>query len=61
MRIEYITHTSDKLGRCMFFLHWMANYHPGDPAGEYRTTERGQCFFADPREHGFPRPDEVKS
>jgi hypothetical protein len=40
----------DKMGRYTFFLYWMADYHPGDPQGEYRHAERGQIFFADPNE-----------
>jgi len=56
-RIEYQSAT-DKLGRCKFTLFWMANYHPGDPAGEHRLAERAQVFFADPREYGFPLPEE---
>lgn len=60
-RIEYVTRKSDDLGRCRFFLHWWEFYHPGDPRGEYRLAERGQCFFADPRSYGFPRPEEVKA
>lgn len=57
-RIEYHS-KSDHLNRCSFTLFHLANYHPGDPAGEYRTAERGQCYFADPRKHGFPLPEEV--
>lgn len=56
-RIKYRS-KSDSLGRCSFTLFWMADYHPGDPAGENRIAERAQCFFADPREYGFPRPEE---
>ena len=50
---------SDDLGRCHFTLFWMADYHPGHPDGEHRTAERAQGFFADPRTHGHPRPEEV--
>jgi len=57
-RIEYHS-KSDEHGRCSFSLHWLADYHPGDPAGENRIAERGQYFFADPRQHGHPRPEEV--
>jgi hypothetical protein len=57
MRIQYLS-KSDNKGRCEFWLFWMADYHPGDPAGEHRLAERGQIYFADPREHGFPRPEE---
>jgi len=28
----------DSLGRCVFTLFWLANYHPGDPRGEYRLA-----------------------
>jgi hypothetical protein len=55
MRIEYHT-LPDKYNKCAFTLYWMADYHPGHPDGEYRTAERGQVFYADPREHGFPLP-----
>lgn len=57
-RIEYYSQSDDR-GRCSFALLWMADYHPGDDAGEHRLTERGQHFFADPRDYGFPRPEEV--
>ena len=57
-RIEYRS-ASDDLGRCHFGLYWMADYHPGDPAGEHRTAERCQEFKADPRRYGHPRPEEV--
>lgn len=57
-RIEYYS-LSDSKGRCSFALYWIADYHPGDPAGEHRIAERGQGFFADPREHGFPSPEEA--
>lgn len=59
-RIEYNSDKSDDLGRCRFTLFWWADYHPGDPRGEHRHAERAQCFFADPRTYGFPRPEEVK-
>ena len=52
--------SSDEMGRCRFSLRWMADYHPGDPRGEHRRAERGQYFFADPRNHGFPRPEEMR-
>jgi hypothetical protein len=58
-RIEYHSAT-DKDGECSFSLFWMADYHPGHPLGEHRTAERGQCFRADPRKYGHPRPEEVK-
>ena len=47
-QIEYHSAT-DSFGRCSFTLTWGANYHPGDPTGEYRTARRGQCFHAYPR------------
>ena len=57
-RIEYLSKTDDR-GRCSFLLYWMADYHPGHPDGENRVAERGQCFRADPRNYGWPRPEEV--
>jgi len=36
----------DSDNRCHHSRHWMADFHPGDPAGEFRTVERGQYFFA---------------
>lgn len=57
-RIEYHS-KSDEDGKCSFSLFWMATYHPGHPLGENRLAERGQSFRADPRKHGFPRPEEV--
>lgn len=52
-RIEY--HSAlDAWGKCTFTLYWMADYHPGDPAGEHRRAERGQVFHADPEDYGFP-------
>ena len=54
-RIEYHT-LPDLYNKCRFTLIWKAEYHPGDPAGEYRTAERGQVFYADPRDHGFHLP-----
>lgn len=59
-RIEYHS-ASDRLGRCSFSLHWMTDYIPGHPEGEHVRRERGQCYFADPREHGYPRPEEAKT
>jgi hypothetical protein len=58
-RIEFHSN-SDKQGRCHFSLHWMADYHPGDPDGEYRWAERAQHFRCDPRTHGFNRPEDVE-
>lgn len=45
MRIEIID-GPDRLGRYIYWLFWMANYHPGDPDGEYQWAERGQLFHA---------------
>lgn len=36
----------DELGRYHYTLFWMADYHPGDPRGEHRYSERGQVFHA---------------
>ena len=36
----------DSRGRYTYFLYWMADYHPGDPKGEYRRARRGQIFHA---------------
>lgn len=44
-RIE-ILDGPDGQGRYTHFRYWMADYHPGDPQGEYRRAERGQIFFA---------------
>jgi len=55
-RIEYHS-GSDSLGRCHFSLHWMTDYTPGHPDGEYVRRERGQHFFADPREYNQLRPE----
>lgn len=59
MRIEYHSKSNDS-GHCSFSLHWMADYHPGHPLGENRVAERGQQFHGDPRDHGFPRPEDAK-
>jgi len=56
-RIEYYS-KCDRWGRCHFSLHWVSNYHPGDPAGEHRIAERAQHFLADPIKYGHPRPVE---
>lgn len=48
MRITFDDSTPDSLGRRHYWLFWVANYHPGDPAGEYHTAERGQIFFGVP-------------
>lgn len=58
-RIEYQS-DSDALGRCRFTLFWMSDYHPGDPAGEHRTAERAQVFFANPTDYGFKHPEDVR-
>lgn len=42
----------DSLGRYHYALFWMADYHPGHPAGEHGQRERGQHFFGKP-------PDDV--
>ena len=57
-RIEYHG-KPDSHNRCHFSLHWWTDYHPGDPDGEHRWAERGQHFFADPHDYGYPRPDEI--
>lgn len=36
----------DELDRYVYFLYWMADYHPGHPHGEHRLAERGQLFKA---------------
>ena len=33
----------DSMGWFRYLLHWMADYHPGDPAGEYRRAERREA------------------
>lgn len=48
----------DSHGRYFYTLFRMADYHPGHPLGEYRTAERGQCYFADPRQHA-PYTEEI--
>ena len=53
-RIEYHS-KSDTLGRCSFSLYWWTNYTPSIP----KPHERGQCFFADPKKYGHPRPKKV--
>ena len=58
LRIEYHCPT-DKYGRCSFSLHWMTDYHPGHPDGEYRWAETAQMFFANPRDHRFPLPEDL--
>ena len=57
-RIEYDS-GSDKEGKCSFTLFWMADYHPGHPTREHGWAERGQCFHADPRAYGYPRPEDA--
>jgi len=46
-RIEYHDAGPDDHGRRRFTVFWMADYHPGDPRGEYRTAERGQEYWSD--------------
>ena len=36
----------DERGRYHYTMYWWADYHPGDPGGEYRHAERGQEFHA---------------
>jgi hypothetical protein len=50
MRIEVYSGPDEK-GRWEFAKFWMADYHPGDPAGEYRWAERGQHFHAPLKTH----------
>ena len=57
-KIEYHS-KSDEKGCCSFTLTWMAHYHPGDRDGEHGWRKRGQCFRADPRKYGHPRPEDV--
>lgn len=57
-RLDYHSN-SDQTGRCAFTLCWPVTYSPGHPEGEYIPRERAQCYHADPREYGFPRPEEV--
>lgn len=38
----------DRHGRYHYALFWLADYHPGHPAGEDRIAERGQHFFGVP-------------
>ena len=38
----------DHQGQYGYVLHWMADYHPGDPRGEYRHAKRGQVFHKVP-------------
>lgn len=48
----------DTLNRCMFTLFWQVDYIPGlyGPG----PFIRGQVFFSDPREYGFPLPQETQ-
>jgi hypothetical protein len=48
-KIEYLSE-SDSNGRCEFILRWM------DADGR----KRGQVFFCDPHDYGFPSPEETK-
>ena len=61
-RQEEIEYTSepDALSRCSFLLTWWCDYFPGHPDGEHVVRRRGQAFFADPREHGFPRMADIE-
>ena len=38
----------DKRGRRCFTALWLADYHPGHPAGENRIEWRGQVFHCVP-------------
>jgi|SanBayMetagenome_1026888.scaffolds.fasta_scaffold13953_2 hypothetical protein len=58
-RVEYHDKEPDKYGRRSFMLYWMADYHPGDPQGEYRRAERGQVHVSIPEEIFRRRTDEV--
>lgn len=49
-RIEYESASNDH-GQCSFTLLWL------DSSG----SQRAQCFRADPREFGFPRPEDALS
>jgi len=57
-RIEYHS-SSDQKGRCHFSLFWADTYFPGHPEGELVERERGQNFYADPRDYGHPRSEEA--
>ncbi len=49
----------DNQGRYHFALFWWADYHPGDPQGEYGRRERGQHFRGPlPKDVRFKRLDE---
>ena len=50
-RIEYDSKSDDQ-GRCSFTLFWNTD----DP----ERPHRAQCFRADPRTYGHPRPEEAK-
>lgn len=56
-KIEYHG-KSDEQNRCSFTLFWEEEKMAKD--GTYYMGRRGQVFFADPREYGFPRPEEAK-
>lgn len=51
--LSYLSVT-DRHGRCRYLVTWWADYHPGDPDGEYRHAQRGQISF------GIP-PDTISS
>ena len=57
-RIQYYSKSDDD-GKCSFSLHWLVNYTPGHPDGEYKKRERGQHYYMDPREKGFLRPEKA--
>jgi len=48
MEITYHS-KSDSYNRCSFTLNWI---------DKFTGRTRGQCFNADPRNHGFPLPEE---
>lgn len=49
---------TDKYGKCFFWLYWYDDYTSGGVyVGRHR---RGQAFYADPTERGYPRPEHIK-
>jgi len=55
-RIEYHGRP-DARNRVHFTLHWTTDYVAGLPCGDGITYERGQGFYADPRQYGHPLPE----
>lgn len=45
IRVQLISQKPDSLGRYLYTLLWLADYHPGHPDGEHAIRERGQVFF----------------